>query len=118
MGSLVPTNPRIADRISPRQPAAFPNPPLAENIRLLHHETHAFSPEVHSAPQPPEHQQFQQKGSLNEYPRADSINAQEIDQGLESALNLIRTNWDFIKSGGRLILNHEDDEPIFISKEI
>jgi len=116
--SSVPTNPRIADRISPRQPAAFPSPPLAENIRLLPPETHAFSPDAHSLPQAPEHQQFQQKGSLNEDPRADTINAQESDQGLESALNLIRTNWDFIKSGGRLILNHEDDDPIFISKEI
>merc|ERR1712142_158803 len=114
----VPTNPRIADQISPVQPAAFPNPPLAENIRLLPPETHAFSPEAHSLPQAPEHQQFQQKGPLNEDPRADTIKAQKIDQGLESALNLIRTNWDFIKSGGRLILNHEDDEPIFISKEI
>jgi len=115
--SSVPTNPRIAERISPVQPAAFPNPPFAENIRLLP-ETHAFSSEAHSAPQAPEHAQFQQKGPLNEDVRADTIKAQEIDQGLESALNLIRTNWDFIKSGGRLILNHEDDEPIFISKEI
>jgi len=116
--SSVPTNPRIADQISQVQPAAFPNPPLAENIRLLQPETHAFSPEAHSFPQAPEHQQFQQKGSLNEDLRANTINAQESDQGLESALNLIRTNWDFIKSGGRLILNHEDDDPIFISKEI
>jgi len=115
--SSVPTNPRIADQISPVQPAAFPNPPLAENIRLLPPETHALSPEAQSAPQAPEHQQFQQK-SLNEDTRADTINAQEIDQGLQSALNLIRTNWDFIKSGGRLILNHEDDDPIFITKEI
>jgi len=114
----IPTNPRIAEQISQVQPAIFPNPPLAENILLLPHETHTFSPEAHSAPQAPEHQQFQQKGSLNEDPRADTINAQESDQGLESALNLIRTNWDFIKSGGRLILNHEDDDPIFISKEI
>jgi len=118
LSASVPTNPRIADQVSSVQPTAFLNPPLAENIRLLPPETHAFSPDAHSLPQAPEHQQFQQKGSLNEDPRADTINAQESDQGLESALNLIRTNWEFIKSGGRLILNHEDDDPIFISKEI
>merc|ERR1719481_141946 len=97
----VPTNPRIADQISPVQPpAAFQNPPLAENIRLLPHETHAFSPEAHlaenirllppethtfspeahSVPQAPEHQHLQGKGSLNADPRAETINAQESDQ--------------------------------------
>jgi len=36
---------------------------------------------------------------------------------LEAALSMIKNNWDFVKSGGRLIISHREDDPIIISKD-
>jgi len=36
---------------------------------------------------------------------------------LEAAVSMIRNNWHFVKSGGRLIISHKDDDLIIIAKD-
>jgi len=70
---------------------------------------------------PPSRAQFQPDGSLfaddNTEVLSDppQLSADELE--LEAALSMIKNNWDFVKSGGRLIISHRDDDPIIISKD-
>jgi len=43
------------------------------------------------------------------------LNDDELE--LEAAVSMIRNNWHFIKSGGRLIISHREDDPIIISRD-
>jgi len=70
---------------------------------------------------PPSRAQFQPDESLfaddNTEVLSDPPQLSDDELELEAALSMIKNNWDFVKSGGRLIISHRDDDPIIISKD-
>jgi len=70
---------------------------------------------------PPSRAQFQPDDSLfaddNTEALGDPPQLSDDELELEAALSMIKNNWDFVKSGGRLIISHREDDPIIISKD-
>jgi len=108
-------------------PLSVPNPPRVQQTLPTQLESQpARIPELQpSNPLPsrpsPARAQFQADESLfaddNSEVLSDPPQLSDDELELEAALSMIKNNWDFVKSGGRLIISHRDDDPIIISKD-
>jgi len=110
---------------------AVPNVPRVQTIPTQS-ESQSAQPDFARTPQlqpsnpvparpPPSRAQFQPDESLfaddNTEVLSDPPQLSDDELELEAALSMIKNNWDFVKSGGRLIISHRDDDPIIISKD-
>jgi len=113
-------------------PLAVPNGPRFQETLPIQVESQPAQPDFARIPQlqpsnpgpsrpPPSRAQFQPDESLfgddNTEVLSDSPQLSDDELELEAALSMIKNNWDFVKSGGRLIISHRDDDPIIISKD-
>jgi len=112
--------------------AAVPNAPRAQQTLPTQLESQPDQPAFARIPQqqpsnpvparpPPSRAQFQPDESLfaddNTQVLSDPPQLSDDELELEAALSMIKNNWDFVKSGGRLIISHREDDPIIISKD-
>jgi len=114
-------------------PLAVPNAPRVQETLPTQLESQPAQPDFAQIPQlqpsnnpvpsrpPPSRAQFQPDESLfaddNTEVLSDPPQLSDDELELEAALSMIKNNWDFVKSGGRLIISHRDDDPIIISKD-
>jgi len=111
---------------------AVPNAPRVQQTLPTQSESQPDQPAFDRAPQlqpsnpvparpPPSRAQFQPDESLfaddNTEVLSDPPQLSDDELELEAALSMIKNNWDFVKSGGRLIISHREDDPIIISKD-
>jgi len=111
---------------------AVPNVPRDQQTLPTHLESQPGQPDFARNPQlqpsnpvpsrpPPSRAQFQPDESLfaddNAEVLSDPPQLSDDELELEAALSMIKNNWDFVKSGGRLIISHREDDPIIISKD-
>jgi len=112
--------------------AAVPNAPRAQQTLPTQLESQPDQPAFARIPQqqssnpgpsrpPPSRAQFQPDESLfaddDTEVLSDPPQLSDDELELEAALSMIKNNWDFVKSGGRLIISHREDDPIIISKD-
>jgi len=120
---------RIPKKQAINPPLAVPNVQQALPTQL---ESQPAQPDFARFPQlqpsnpvpsrsPPSRAQFQPDESLvaddSTEVLSDPPQLSDDELELEAALSMIKNNWDFVKSGGRLIISHRDDDPIIISKD-
>jgi len=113
-------------------PLAVPNAPRVQQTLPTRVESQPAQPDFGRIPQlqpsnpvparsPPSRAQFQPDESLfaddNTEVLSDPPQLSDDELELEAALSMIKNNWDFVKSGGRLIISHREDDPIIISKD-
>merc|ERR1719402_2168185 len=113
-------------------PLAVPNAPRVQETLPIQVESQPAQPDFSRIPQlqpsnpgpsrpPPSRAQFQPDESLfaddNTDVLSDPPQLSDDERELEAALSMIKNNWDFVKSGGRLIISHREDDPIIISKD-
>jgi len=113
-------------------PLGVPNAPRAQQTLPTQLESQPAQPNFARIPQlqpsnpersrpPPSLAQFQPDESLFDADNAEVLSDEpqlsDDELELEAALSMIKNNWDFVKSGGRLIISHRDDDPIIISKD-
>jgi len=111
---------------------AVPNVPRVQQTLPTQLESQPDQPDFARIPQlqpsnpvparpPPSRAQFQPDESLfaddNTEVLSDPPQLSDDELELEAALSMIKNNWDFVKSGGRLIISHREDDPIIISKD-
>jgi len=109
-----------------------PNVPRAQQTLPTLLESQPAQPDFARIPQlqpsnpgpsrpPPSRAQFQTDESLfaddDTEVLSDPPQLSDDELELEAALSMIKNNWDFVKSGGRLIISHREDDPIIISKD-
>jgi len=113
-------------------PLAVPNVPRVQQTLPTQLDSQPAQPDFARIPRlqpsnplparpPPSRAQFQPDESLfaddNTEVLSDPPQLSDDELELEAALSMIKNNWDFVKSGGRLIISHRDDDPIIISKD-
>jgi len=124
---------RIPKKQANNPPLAVPNVPRAQQTLPTQLKSQPAQPDFARIPQlqpsnnpvpsrpPPSRAQFQPDESLfaddNTEVLSDPPQLSDDELELEAALSMIKNNWDFVKSGGRLIISHRDDDPIIISKD-
>jgi len=109
---------------------AVPNAPRVQQTLPIQLESQPAQPDFARSPQllpsnpvpaRPPPSQFQPEESLfaddNTEVLSDPPQLSDDELELEAALSMIKNNWDFVKSGGRLIISHREDDPIIISKD-
>jgi len=113
-------------------PLAVPSAPRVQQTLPTQLESQPAQPDFARIPQlqpsnpgpfrpPPSRAQFQPDESLFAAVSTDTLSdppqLSDDELELEAALSMIKNNWDFVKSGGRLIISHREDDPIIISKD-
>jgi len=116
----------------PKNQAQVIDPPRVQQTLPIQLESQPAQPDFARIPelQPsnplpsrpsPARAQFQPDESLfaddNSEVLSDPPQLSDDELELEAALSMIKNNWDFVKSGGRLIISHREDDPIIISKD-
>jgi len=118
---VVPNAPLVQQTL-PTQLENLPVQPAFARIPKLQ----PSNPVPSTPPQPQVHQvepenKFQPDESLFAPDNAEvfsnppQLSDEELE--LEAAVSMIRNNWHFVKSGGRLIISHKDDDLIIIAKD-
>jgi len=123
---------RIPKNQAINPPLAVPNAPRVHQAPSTPLESQPAQPSFARIPQlqpsnlgpstpPPSRVQFQPDESLfaadNTEVFSNSPQLSDDELELEAAVSMIRNNWHFIKSGGRLIISHREDDPIIISRD-
>jgi len=123
---------RIPKKQAINPPLAVPNVPRVQQTLPSQLESQPAQPDFARIPQlqpsnpvparpPPSRAQFQPDESLFADDNTEVLNdppqLSDDELELEAALSMIKNNWDFVKSGGRLIISHREDDPIIISKD-
>jgi len=112
----------LVQQTLPKQSGSQPAQPSFARIPKLQ----SSNPAPSTPPQPQVHHvepenKFQPDESLFAPDNAEVFRNQpqltEEELELEAAVSMIRNNWHFVKSGGRLIISHKDDDLIIIAKD-
>jgi len=97
----------------PSTPAPPPSTPAPPPSTPAPHQSQTFV--ALSSPAP----QLQGESLVRDTPpelKLNNLEKTDDDEELETAVRMLRTNWDFIKRGGRLVLSTFEEDPIVISK--
>jgi len=122
---------RIPKNQAINPPLAVPNAPRVHQAPPTPLESQPALPAFARIPQlqssnlgpstpPPSRVQFQPdefRAADNTEVFSNSPQLSDDELELEAAVSMIRNNWHFIKSGGRLIISHREDDPIIISRD-
>jgi len=89
-------------KIQPSNPVPSTPPPHAHNVQSVN----KFNPDESL---------LAATDNTEVFSNPPQLSVEELE--LDAALSMIRNNWQFVKSGGRLIISRTDDDPIIIAND-